>query len=202
MRNNGYVLVGILVAIAILMMLYAVNLRGIFGPSLPTQPAGVEQHPWTLEEWLVPQDAFVPLPTSPKLVLNRPYLLGGNVTRQDQPRGTVTIRLNTDGRVEADWQTDYTHGTKQYRLEAKLAGNIDIKQTYQDADGKDKRRLFVIAQGPYRQHTRDPQTGDSQETGTVWLLGYVAPDGRAEGTLTLTTDRQWAAVYQYAAAEQ
>jgi len=202
MPNKGFVLIAVLVAIAVLMILYAVQMRGIFGPSLPTSPSGIEDHPWLLEDLLVAEGRPVVLPHSPKLSLDKPITLRGDVQREDAPRGTIAIRLNTDGRIEADWKTDYTHGQKQYRLDAAMRGNIDVKQTYQDENGKDKRRLFFIAQGMYRQHIRDPQTGDSEETGTVWLLGYVSPDGRADGTLTLTTDRQWSAVYRYVAAKQ
>jgi hypothetical protein len=45
--------------------------------------------------------------------------------------------------------------------------------------------------------TDDPETGQKEENGTVWLLGYLRPNGQAEGTLTLTTDQEWAAVYEY-----
>ncbi len=200
--EKGFVLIAIVVAIAILMMLYAVQMRGIFGPSLPSQPSGIEDHPWLLEELLIAEGSAIALPRSPKVLLDKPHTLSGAVKRDDASRGTVTIRLHTDGRVEADWLAEYAHGSTQYRLDAAMKGNIDVRQTYQDANGKDKRRLFFIAQGAYRQQTRDPQSGQSQESGAVWLLGYVTPDGRAEGTLTLTTDRQWSAVYRYSVQQQ
>jgi len=150
-----------------------------------------------LEELLVPQGVTIRLPKSPKPTLGEPIALSGPVTRNADLRGTVTLTLATDGRVQAQWTAAYTHEQKQYRLEATATGNIDIKETYQDANGTDKSRLFFIAKGPYRLHTQDAKTGDSEEIGTVYLLGYLRPNGQAEGTLTLTTDQQWSAVYNY-----
>jgi hypothetical protein len=202
LHHRGSVLLMLLIAVAILAILYAMDMRAIFGPALPTQPAGVEQHPWALEELLVPEGNPVPLPKPPKPTLRQTMMLSGQAFRDDQPRGNVTVIVAADGRVQAQWNADYTHRQKQYHLEATAAGNIDIKQTYTDANGKDKSRLFFIAKGPYKLITEDPKTGRSGENGTVWLLGYMSPEGHTQGTLTLSTDQQWSAVYHYIAQRQ
>ncbi len=198
-HKTGSAMLIVLLAVAIVAMLYMVNIQAIFGPTRSAAPTGIEQRPWLLEELLVAEGESVRLPKSPKPTLNAPIALTGEVRRNDEPRGTVRITLDTDGRVQAKWEAAYTHAPKQYTLTAEATGNIDVKTTYKDADGSDRRRLFFIAQGPYRLLTDDPQTGRTEETGTAWLLGYLRPDGRADGTWTLTTDRQWAAVYTFAA---
>ena len=201
-NNRGSALLMLLIAIAILAILYTIDIRAIFGLALSTHPAGVEQHPWALEELLVPEGEPIRLPKRPKPTLGQAMMLSGQAVRDDLPRGNVTIMVAADGRVQAQWTADYTHQQKQYHVEATAAGNIDINQTYADANGKDKSRLFFIAKGPYNLITHDPQTGPSEENGTVWLLGYLRPNGQAQGTLTLTTDQQWSAVYHYTAQRQ
>ena len=201
-NKRGAVLLVVLAAVAIVMLLYMVNIRAIFGPSLRTPPRGIEERPWLLEDLLVAEGQPIRLPKAPKPTLNVPLTLAGPVSRNDAPRGTVQITLGDDGRVRADWQAEYAHPPKQYHLTAEVSGNIDIQQTFTGADGRDKSRLFFIAKGPYRLLTEDPETGRSEETGAAWLLGYLSPDGRAEGALTLTIDRQWAVVYQYTAILQ
>jgi hypothetical protein len=201
-NKRGVVLLVVLMAVAILMLLYMVNIQAIFGPSLQTAPQGIEERPWLLEDLLVAEGQPIRLPKAPKPTLNAPLTLTGQVSRNTELRGTVQIAVSSDGRVRADWQAEYSHPPKQYQLTAALSGNIDTQQTYHDANGPDKSRLFLIAKGPYRLLTEDPATGLAEEIGTAWLLGYLSPDGRAEGTLTLTTDRQWAVVYQYTAILQ
>lgn len=200
-KQSGSALLMLLMAIAIMAILCTIDMRALFGPALATHPAGVEQHPWVLEELLAAEGAAIRLPKSPKPMLDEPIAVSGPVSRNAEPRGTVSITLAADGRVQAQWVAAYTHEQKQYQLEATAAGNIDIKQTYEDANGRDKSRLFFIAKGPYSLQKQDSQTGDSKEAGTVYLLGYLRPDGQAEGTLTLTTDQQWSAVYQYTASK-
>lgn len=201
-KQRGAVLIALLMAVAILMVLYMVNLQGLFGPALHHPPVGIEERPWLLEELLVAEGQSIRLPKSPKPMLESDIALWGSVHRNNEPRGDVKITIKTDGRVEAEWKTTYAHQEKQYALEGSAAGNIDIKQAYEDADGVDKSRLFFIGKGPYRLVTDNPETGRSEENGTVWLLGYLRPNGQAEGTLTLTTDQQWAGVYEYTAEKK
>ena len=201
-KQRGAVLIALLMAVAILMVLYLVNLQGLFGPALHHPPIGIEERPWLREELLAAEGQAIRLPKSPKPTLDSGITLSGSVHRNDEPRGDVTITIKTDGHVQAEWKTTEAHKEKQYALEGSAAGNIDIKQAYEDADGVDKTRLFFIGKGPYRLVTDHPETGRSEENGTVWLLGYLRPNGQAEGTLTLTTDQQWAGVYEYAAEKE
>lgn len=198
-HKPGSALLLLLIAVAIVAMLYMVNLRGLFGPALSAPPRGIEERPWLLEDLLIPEGRPVALPKPPKPVLHAPLTLSGPAVRNDAPRGDVRITLAPDGRVRAVWQAAYTHPPKQYQLEASAAGNIDLKQTCLDADGRDTSHLFFIARGPYRLITDDPAAGRTEETGTVWLLGCLRPDRTAHGTLTLTTDQQWATVYPFTA---
>ena len=102
-HRKGFAVLIILVAVAIMMILYFIQADALFGPNLPTQPVGAEQRPWLLEELLVAEGEGVKIPRSPKIELNEPFEVFANVSRDDAPRGTVKVFFDTDGRVNASW---------------------------------------------------------------------------------------------------
>ena len=197
-RKNGFAILIVLVAVVILMLLYFVQIDTFFGPGLPSQPAGIEQHPWVLSDLLVPGEDGVKLPRPPKPRLEDPFSVSAPVRRDDLDRGTVTVSFETDGRITAQWQCTYEQEGKTYQVEAAMKGNIHVKQTYEDEQGKDKSRLFFIAKGAYTKQSPDDSTGFGSEKGTAWLTGWVRPDHRIQGHVTLTTDETWAAAYAFA----
>lgn len=189
----------VLIAVVILMLLYFVQIDTFFGPGLPTEPVGTEEHPWVLEELLVPDGEAVKLPRSPKPELDEPFSLTAPVRRNEADRGTVTVAFNANGRIKAQWQCTYSQTTGQaYQIDAQMNGNIVVKQTYQDPNGtKDKRLLFIIARGTYIKKPLVPETTVEGEKGQAWLTGWIDPDHRVQGYLTITTDQEWAAAYGF-----
>jgi len=200
-KDNGFVILIVLIAVAILMLLYFVQIDTLFGPGLPSRPAGVEQHPWVLEALLVPEGEGVKVPRRPKLQLNEPFTLTLPVTRNDADRGEISIAFDMYGRIAGNWQCSYEQDGITYQVVAETSGNINAKQTYQDENGKDKSRLFFIAKGHY---TKTPlaQAPDALgEKGQCWLTGWIRPDRTIEGHITLTTNQQWAAAYAFRSPE-
>lgn len=198
-KHKGYAVLVVLIAVAILMILYAVQMRALFVGNGPKTPTGIEQRPWQLEELLVGEGESVKLPRPPKPQFAEALDVAGQVTRDGDERGTVNIHFDTDGRVQATWKSSYKHNEQTISLNAEMKGNINVKQTYEDTDGKDKSRLFFIAQGPYLKQTLDPTAAVNDEKGTAWLIGWLHSDHHAEGHLTLTTDQKWSAVYDWTA---
>jgi hypothetical protein len=186
----------VLAAVAILLLLYFVQIDVFFAGGPPSQPAGIEQHPWVLEELLAKDAKQIRRPRTPKLLLSEPYQFVAPVTREDADRGTVTIHLDTAGRIQAAWECTYEQANITYRIDAQMNGNIDVKRTYRDDEGKDKSRLFFIARGTY---TKTPLTGSvaGGETGTSWLTGWIRPDQSFVGHVTITKNREWAAAYAF-----
>lgn len=193
----------VLVVVVIIMLLYFVQIDTLFGPGLPSEPKGIEKHPWVLEELLIGEDQTVKLPRSPKPILRDPFTYSIPVHLDDADRGTTEITFETNGRVRCRWECTYTSADVEYRIEAAMNGNVYTKRTYSDENGKDKSRLFFIAKGHY---TKTPVQGDVTademaelgEKGTSWLTGWLKPDLALEGHITITTDRQWAGVYTIA----
>ena len=195
-RQNGFVLLIVLVAVAILLLLYFVQIDAFFAGGPPSPPAGLEQHPWVLEKLLVVEDGEIHRPRKPKLLLSEPYTFAAPVKRDDTDRGEVSIQLDTTGRISATWQCTYEQSGITYRIVSEMAGNIDAKHTYRDENGKDKSRLFLIARGRY---TKTPLDGtpNGGESGICWLTGWIGHDRSITGHVTITKNREWAAAYAF-----
>jgi hypothetical protein len=200
-EKNGFVILLVLVAVAIMMLLYFVQIDAFFGPGLPSERAGIEEHPWALEELLAPDGEDIKLPRRPKLELEEAFSITAPVNRNDAERGEVIVKFNTDGRIVANWQCIYEQTEVNYRVDAQTSGNIHVKRTYQDETGKDKSRLFFIARGRYTKTPLGETAGTGGEKGTAWLTGWIGPDRTMQGHVTLTTNQQWAAVYAFESPE-
>ncbi|MHC5135987.1 MAG: hypothetical protein ACYSO0_06220 [Planctomycetota bacterium] len=94
----------VLVAVAIMMLLYFAQMETLFGPGLPSERAGIQEHPWVLEELLIPDGQEIKLPRRPKLKLEEPFSITAPVNRNEAERGEVAVAFNTDGRIVANWQ--------------------------------------------------------------------------------------------------
>ena len=197
-EKNGFVILLVLVAVAILMLLYFVQIDTLFGPGLPSEPAGIEEHPWVLEELLVPDGEDIRPPRDPKLELDEPFNITAPVSRNDAERGKIVVAFDTDGRIGAMWQCTYEQSGTSFRVDAQTSGNIDTKRTYQDETGKDKSRLFFIAKGRYIKMPLNDGAVEG-EKGTAWLTGWINPDHTIQGHVTLTRNQQWAAAYAFEA---
>lgn len=193
-KRNGYALLIVLIAAAILLLLFATQMKTLFVPRGVKRATGIEQRPWLLEELLVPAGETIKAPRSPKPTLEASFVLGADVQRDGIERGTAEIAFEPDGRIRAVWETEYVSNENTHAITAEMSGNVSVKQTYEGPDGADKSRLFLIGKGTYQKTT----TGaDGDEEGVAWLVGWLRPDYSAVGHITLTTNRKWAAVYDW-----
>jgi len=195
-RESGFAILIVLVAVAVLMLLYFVQIDTFFAGGPPTPPAGIEQHPWVLEDLLADENDEIRRPRSPKLLLTEPMSFIAPVTRDDADRGIVSIQLDDDGRIAATWECSYEQTGVMYSINAEMTGNIDTKHTYRGEEGKDKSRLFFIARGHYTKTPLDGSTAGG-ESGTSWLTGWIQPDRSITGHVTITENREWAAAYAF-----
>lgn len=197
-KQDGFAILVVLVAVAILMMLYFVQIDTFFGHGpRRTEPAGIENHPWVLEDLLVTEDENIKLPRKPKLQWDRPLSLTAPVMLDSADRGKVTIVLDAEGRIEASWECTYVSDGMSYGITSLMTGNIDSKRTYRNDNGKDKNRLFFIARGHYTKTPLESTERVGGEKGTAWLTGWIDPDCSVQGHVTITTDQTWAAVYRF-----
>ena len=197
--RNGYAALIVLVAVAIIAIMIAIQMRAIFGTNLPSQPIGTEQRPWLLDKQILGAEEGVKMPKSPKPQLEEDFSISGIVTRNNAERGTVTIFFESNGRIRATWSCDYSHEQTAYRIGAEIAGNIDAGVHFTDENGKDKSRLFFVGKGTYFKETTTADTGTAVEKGTAYVQGWLKPDGSAEGFVSINQGKDWVAAYEWAA---
>ncbi len=201
-RSNGSALLLVLVAVAIILVLMAVQMRTLFIPQGASPlPTGIEHYPWRLDEFLVAEGETIKLPRSPKPTLDEAVSLNAAVSRDGLPRGNVSITFGTDGRIQAAWESQYESSGKSHTITAEMTGNIVVKKTYTDDNGKDKSRLFLVAKGRYQKQAMSAETTSSPEKGDAWLSGWLKPDLTAEGHISIGQNTDWTAVYDLITAD-
>jgi hypothetical protein len=200
-KKNGYAgILGLLIVLVIGMMIYFIDMKAIFGPgrTYVQYQDRPQDHPWELENLIVEDSQIVPVPRKGQPELLEPLNITAFVYRDNAPRGSVSLRFQKDCRLNADWSTQYQYDKKKYQLQTKMKGNTVSSRVYRDANqNEDKTRLFFISKGSYTQTTQLTDTPPRTEQGTAYILGWLRPDDTAEGTITITTDQSWSAVYDF-----
>ncbi len=197
---RGVIALVVLIGIAIIAVLYLMQLSSFFSISVPPGSRGkTYRKPWHDEHRLLGPDAIIELPRRPKLELDEPFTLEAEVSRNDQDRGAITLEFMDDGKVGGAWDCSYSYDGKHYTCQADFSGNIDVDVVYRnDQRKKDKTQLYFITKGDYTKETYTESTDDSSiEKGLVYVTGFIKPDHSASGKLTITTDKQWSAQYQW-----
>jgi hypothetical protein len=180
-------------------------MKAMFGASgqytgRPTKP---EDHPWQMDDLFVPENQMIPVPKKGQPELLEPVILTASVQRNNALRGSITITFGKDCRVNAEWSAQYEYDKKNCSMQAQMQGNVVPSKLYSDAAGReDKARLFFIAKGPYTQITRTADNLSQTEEGTAYIVGWLRPDNTADGTITITTDQSWSALYPFNATER
>ncbi len=204
-RRRGVVVLLLLVAIAILAILYVIQMDAFFGPVAPGGRTRAEHRPWLEEYRIVPSDKLIRPPQPPKPAINEPLILNARVQLDGSDRGTATLEFAISGEVSGTWYCEYSHDDRDYRFDASFAGNIDVTKTYSEgevtdesssSEGLDESRLYFITRGTYKQTAYNIEAGtETSEEGLVYVTGWLHTDYSVSGLLTITTDRIWSATY-------
>lgn len=198
-RESGFAILILLVAVAILMLLYFVDISAVFGPSRGGTKRVAVERPWFEEDRIVAADAEVKLSRRPKPLVDEPVEIRAAVSRDGQDRGELLIEFDVDGRVRCEWSCEYAHGDRAYSYSAESAGNIDAKKKFVKDGTADKSQLYFITKGGYERVTAGAGNveGPAVEKGVFYVTGWLSPDHLAVGKITITTDRTWLGVYEY-----
>jgi hypothetical protein len=200
-NNNGSAaLLGLLIVLVIGMMLYFLDMQAIWGPGhhLTQHSNDPKNHPWNMEDLLVPENQTISVPRKGQPELLEPLNLTASVYRKDAPRDFVSITFGKDCRIRAQWSTQYQYENKTYQLQTQMKGNVVPSRIYLDTNkNEDATRLFFIGKGPYTETIQSSETSARTEQGTAYILGWLSPDNTVEGTVTITTDQTWSAVYDF-----
>ncbi len=194
--SRGFVLLLVLAAIAILAILYVIQMDAFFGPVVPGAKRTAEHRPWLEEDRIVPSDKLIKPPRPLKPAISEPLTLSARVRMDGNDRGTATLEFAVSGEVSGAWSCEYSHENRDYRFDAGFAGNIDVSRTYSEGDVTDESRLYFITKGAYRQTAYNVEAGTKTlDEGLVYVTGWLNTDHSANGLITITTDKTWSAVY-------
>lgn len=110
-----------------------------------------------------------------------------------QQRGQITLTIHNDGDARANWTGDFTIGGRRYKAvksrDSKsgkkmniFSGNIAALKIYEDENGKDKSKLYVITGGFF--HLQGPREEESL-SGAGYITAWIDKDYTAEGKLAI-----------------
>jgi len=194
--RRGVVVLLLLVAIAILAILYVIQMDAFFGPVAPGGRARAEHRPWLEEDRIVPADQLIKPPQPPKPAISEPLTLNARVQLDESDRGTAILKFAVSGEVSGTWYCEYSHDDRDYRFDASFAGNIDVSKTYSEGETPDDSQLYFITKGTYKQTAYNIKEGTAtSEEGLIYVTGWLHTDYSVSGLITITTDRTWSATY-------
>jgi hypothetical protein len=109
----------------------------------------------------------------------------------EEPRGEVRLSIIKDGDARARWAGDFTIGSKYYTVVGEqgsgfeagvnlFGGNIAPLKIYEDENGRDRSKLYVITEGFFGLK----ESGKKEKiTGTAYFTAWINKDYTAEGCL-------------------
>jgi len=107
--RRGAALLLFLIAVAILAILYVIQMEAFFGPVARKRPAQPEHRPWLQEDLIVPSEKLIKPPQPPKPMINEPITLSANVRLDESDRGTAVLEFAVSGEVGGNWHCEYSH---------------------------------------------------------------------------------------------
>jgi len=218
-RNGGFLLLLVLVSLAIGLLVLGVSMISMdpfsaFNGSGADRYADPNAKPWDEGHLYINQsldayhmggrrEPFHVQPKIEKLTYYDAYLYSG-----DEPRGTISVRFNPDGDVEAIWEGKFTingveyevqHGDDEIYDTGVFKGNISPLKVYEDQNGeKNYRMLYFITNGGA---VATSQAGD-RISGMGYVNGWINQDHTCFGKLWIVTYNDEAPeVYQWQAVE-
>ena len=200
-QNRGFGVLIVLMAIAIMMLLYLLEFKGLESRQIHSnKPLPGTEMPWQ-EEWRLRQSGLrrpgdapdMPAsPLQPKIII--PQRLTAEAREQDEPRGQVNLVIEPSGGVSGSWSGRYESegGKASYEiLQGTLEGNTDNTKS-----GSDPSQLFFIAAGRYRLQAAGRET---PREGYLYLTGWLDTNYHATGKLYLTPDKVQATIFTWQA---
>jgi hypothetical protein len=202
-NRDGFVLLTLLVAVAILLLLYAAYTQNIFHFFAGTEKdrySDPNAYPWE-EGHLFIDDVLdgydmggrrPPFPGQPPL--KEPLRYTAGVYAGNEPRGEIELYIWPDGDVSGSWSAAYGTRTDRNRYYETVQesrqgektntfrGNTAPLKVYKDDRGEDKSKLYFITKGEFLlQESRE----NKMITGTIYVTGWVDKNYNAEGELVL-----------------
>jgi len=189
-NQGGFALLMLVIVVAIIAVLYFVQLKVLMGPG-PILEVSKDERPWLLEKRILEDSNEINMPRRPKPGLGNGLMVRGSVLLEQAERGEIVVDIGGEGKVEGYWSCTYSHEDQGYAIDGSFAGNVDGKVTYEDDKGKDKSLLYFIAKGDFTKEAYNSKTGHHEfSDGLIYVTGWLGTDYSATGKLTITSDKR------------
>lgn len=198
--RSGYTFLLVIIAIAIIALLYSMYFKGGFG-----KISGVDNKdnalPWTQEHRILEQDKPIAPPTAEQAEIKESLYFDLNAREGDQSRGEIRITIYQDGRVAGNWLGSYYEKKINFDiLNGDFKGNIDSSNIFVDENGvKFPSRLYFIAKGSFLIEENDLKNKLAHRGGTIYVTGWLGSDYSIFGKITITSDKKYYEVFDFSA---
>jgi hypothetical protein len=197
-KNGGFMLLALLLAVTIGLIIWYLMLN----PPVDRQTAKIQakspdKYPWVEENRLVAEDKQVASSAAGQVEFKEPLGLMADASQSDEPRGSILIRIKSDGRVEGAWSGDFETSKPRMNymvVKCSFKGNIDPAK--ENAD--DASKLYFITKGRFGMVETNYDSGIVRTVeGDVYVTGWIAKDYSVTGDIHLTSDRKNQLIYQW-----
>jgi len=201
----GFLFLGILVAAVGVMILIVVLYTGSYNPfalfegSEATRYSDPNAYPWDEYRLFIKKqlDGYgmggrrPPFRTQPTIKSRLTYK--GSVYNGDKQLGEIELVILKDGDAFAGWTGEFNLGNKKYRLDPGnrkddlqgangFTGNIAPLKIYEDKNGKDRSKLYVITAGSFR--LQGPYE-ENVLTGGAYVTAWIDKKYKLQGKLSM-----------------
>lgn len=185
--RNGNALVWVIVIVIVVVGVVTIGQK-FLGWGSPGDP---EKCPWLQADRIIAIGGTVPLPQPPKTDLKIWNSFRVDPMEGDQSRGSLQVDISDEGFLFGKWHSEYKVNKTTYTFDAGFTGNVDVTKTYVNESGiEDPSLLYIIAQGNYRKQVYNPSSHSGVGGGEAYLTGWLGPDGKAKGKITLVFDKK------------
>ena len=187
-RGNrcGIVLLFMLLIIVIIGGFIWFDPAGLFSSSDPEMP-------WNQVNRIVNPGEEVPAPSAEQASITKTLLFKADTKQEDAKRGTITMVIRPDGRIEGGWAAEYdSRPNVTYQVMSDgFKGNIDPSKIYKDDYGEDRSRLYFITKGKFIILETDSKTNRTRSVkGHIYVTGWLDPEYNATGEIIITSDKR------------
>lgn len=201
-NRRGIVLLVILLLIVIfgvLIYFFGVRISPMDSETARQQQESPDEYPW-VEEWRIKgsrmrkgRNVAEQVVSAEQANITRVLKFIADVKHQRDNRGQIMLAIYPDGNVEGRWATDYETGSPRanHLISASFQGNTDPSKFYEDVNGEDRSKLFLIAMGGYSELETNFETSKVRRLrGNIYVTGWINPDYSVTGKITITPDKK------------
>ena len=121
------------------------------------------------------------------------------------PRGEVSVFIGPDGSVGGSWYGHY-YKTPQVNftiMGGAFGGSVYPGKIYEDEDGADYSKLYLMAKGDFLIQETDNKKGTLfHRGGDIYVRGWLDSNSVITGEITITSDKKYFETFRFKALDE